>query len=262
MSPTEIALLQFEVFILILIRCSGLFVFAPFFSSEIWPPQVRVMGSLVLAWSVYMEMPYTNSASVGDVGMFPYMVFMELMIAFMIGFAAKLLLNGILIAGSLMGNYIGFSMISTIDPFSDEENNVLAQMYYMFGILLFVISGGHHLLIRILALTFEVIPLGGFTYTEASHAYLLQMSHRMWEVGIELSAPVLITMTFITIGLGLLAKAVPQMNIFAVGFLIKIVVGMIVLLFTLEYSIDYMQALFLEMQSDLINLIKLSRSPS
>jgi flagellar biosynthetic protein FliR len=262
MSPTDIALMQFETFILILIRCSGLFIFAPFFSSEIWPPQVRAMGSLVLAWTVYMGLPHTSSLNVGQIGALPYMVFMELMISFMIGFSAKLLLNGTLIAGSLMGNYIGFSMISSIDPFSDEENNVLAQMYYMFAILLFVISGGHHLLIRILALTFEVIPLGGFTYTQASHEYLLEMSNKMWIVGIELSAPVLITMTFVTIGLGLLAKAVPQMNIFAVGFLIKIFIGLVVLLFTLEYSIDYMQDLFLDMQTDLINLIKFSRPPT
>jgi flagellar biosynthetic protein FliR len=88
------------------------------------------------------------------------------------------------------------------------------------------------------------------------------MSNKMWIVGIELSAPVLITMTFVTIGLGLLAKAVPQMNIFAVGFLIKIFIGLVVLLFTLEYSIDYMQDLFLDMQTDLINLIKFSRPPT
>ena len=259
MSAADIATFQFEHFILILIRCSGLFVFAPFFSSEIWPPQVRVMGSFVLAWSIYLSAPNTSAPFLGSIGMFPYMVAMELMVSFMIGFAAKLLLNGILLAGSLMGNYIGFSMTSTLDPFSDSENNILAQMYYMFGVLLFVISGGHHMLIRVLAFTFEVIPLGGFNFSAASVESIVKTSNRMWIVGIELSAPILITMTFVTIGLALLAKAVPQMNIFAVGFLIKIVIGLVVLMFTLEMGVDYMQDLFLELQSNLIELVKLTR---
>lgn len=262
MSAADIATYQFELFILILIRCSGLFIFAPFFSSEIWPPQIRVMGSLVLAWCVYLSMPQLNGTHIGGVGMFPYMVFMELMIGFVIGFAARLLLNGILLAGSLMGNYIGFSMTSTIDPFSDAENNILAQMYYMFGVLLFVISGGHHMLIRVLALSFEAIPLGSFHLSQMSVDHLIAMSNRMWIIGIELSGPVLITMTFVTIGLGLLAKAVPQMNIFAVGFLIKILVGLVVVIFTLEFSIDYMQDMFIEMQVDLIDLVKEIRPPT
>lgn len=259
MSAADIATYQFEQFILILIRCGGLFVFAPFFSSEIWPPQVRVMGSLVLAWSVYMSVPHSASPFLGEVGMFPYMIVMELMITFVLGFAARLILNGILLAGSFMGTHIGFSMTSTIDPFSDAENNVLAQIYYMFGVLLFVIAGGHHLLIRVLAFTFEVIPLGGFNFSKGAYDYIIEMSNRMWIIGIELSAPILITMTFVTIGLALLAKAVPQMNIFAVGFLIKIVIGMVVLLFTLEMGVDYMEQLFLDLQVDLIELVKLIR---
>lgn len=259
MSPVDIATYQFEHFILILIRCGGLFVFAPFFSSEIWPPQVRVMGSFALAWSVYMVVPHSTNPFLGELGMFPYMIIMELMITFILGFAAKLLLNGILLAGSLMGNNIGFSMTSTIDPFSDAENNVLAQIYYMFGVLLFVIAGGPHMLIRTLAFTFEVIPLGGFNFSDLSYQYVLELSNRMWIIGIELSAPILIIMTFVTIGLGLLAKALPQMNIFAVGFLIKIFIGMIVLLFTLEIGIDYMENLFLDLQINLIELVKLIR---
>lgn len=262
MNVADLATYQFELFILILIRCSGLFLFAPFFSSEVWPFQVRTMGALVLAWCIYLSIPHTAGQHVSEIGMFPYMVFMELMVGFVIGFAAKLLLNAVLLAGSLMGNYIGFSMTSTIDPFSDAENNILAQIYYMFAVLLFVVSGGHHMLIRVYALSFDVIPLGGFTLSDVTIQHMVELSNRMWIIGLELSGPVLITMIFVTVGLGLLAKAVPQMNIFAVGFLLKIFVGMIVLVFTLELSIDYMQDMFLELQTDLVSLVKDMKPPS
>ncbi len=256
MNLVDIATLEFERYILVLIRVSGLFVFAPFFSSQVFPYEVKAACSLVLAWVIYMSVPYSSGELLGEVGMFPYMVVMELMITFVVFFAANLVFNGIMMAGSLMGVHIGFSLTSTIDPFTDAENNVLAQMYYLFGILMFLVFGGTHIMMRALVYSFELIPLGGINYSVNVLDQIIKISHQMWVISLELSGPVLLVMIFVTAGLGLLAKAVPQMNIFAVGFLAKIVLGMIVLLLTIEVSIDYFEELFAQLQGDLIQLVR------
>jgi len=261
----DLATSEFEHFILVLIRVSGLFVFAPFFSSQIWPFQVKTMASLTLAWVVYLTVPHANGEFLGELGMFPYMVCMELMVGFTIGFSARLIFNGALMAGSFMALHIGYGITSTIDPFTDAQNNILAQIYYMFSVLIFIVIGGHHLLLRIMVYSFEIIPLGGYSLNataDPTEHVIIQMSQKMWIIAMELSGPVLVVMMFLTIGLAMLAKAVPQMNIFAVGFLAKIALGMIVLLFTLEVSIDYFEEMFFNLQADLINIVKSSRSPT
>ena len=149
------------------------------------------------------------------------------MIGVILGFAGRLLFEGIQMAGQLVGFQMGFSIVNIIDPVTSEQVSIIAEFQYLLAGLLFLAVDGHHLLLQAVSESYTVVPVLGFHLTGALMQNLVDLTREMFVVAMKISAPIIVALVFANIGLGLVARTVPQINIFVVGFPLQIAIGLL-----------------------------------
>jgi flagellar biosynthetic protein FliR len=228
------------VWALVLFRLSGIFFFAPMIGSQAIPVRVKILLALGLSFCIYPVLLTPGSRAslmVGQVlahGMsLPGMigaVASELLIGLAIGFGAVLPLTGMQLAGLITDQQLGFGIGGIFNPDLAEESGVVGQVYFQIALVLFVIAGGHRVMVRTLVGTFDHIPLGGF-YADADFLRLMTaMVAASFDLALRVSAPLLCLVFLETIVMGFIARTVPQMNILSVGFALRILVGALVII--------------------------------
>ena len=216
------------VFVLALTRIAPLFIIAPVFSSRQIPTQVKVVIAVALAIGL------TPSADPGEA--IPADTFtllgllgVELLVGFAIAFALAAVTAALEVAGTLLDFTVGFSFGAQIDPVSGNQNAVLARMYGLIGVVIFLTIGGDEWVIRGIARSYELVPIGD----APDFARLIAGADRtfgaIFSSALQIAAPVLLALVLADVGFGLLTRVVPQLNVFAVGLPIKVIVGLILI---------------------------------
>lgn len=164
----------------------------------------------------------------------------EAVIGGMIGFAFSILFWAIRMAGDLIGLQMGFSIVNVIDPNSTGQVSLIGEFKYVIAMLILLLTNGHHLMITALIDSYRVIPVGGGVFGFGVYDGLLRLSATAFVTAVKIGAPAMITLLLTDVALGILARTVPQMNIFIVGFPLKIGVG----LFVLGLSLPLLMKLF------------------
>lgn len=222
-----ISLEQVQAFILTFLRVSAVIVFLPVVGDRNVP--VRVKGGLALLVSALL-FPHVavNAANAGfDIFSLFARMGSEVLIGAAIGFTSQLLFAGIQLAGQLIGFQMGFSIANVIDPASSQQVSITAEFMYLLMLLIFLAYNGHHIFIAALAKSFQVVPVLGFVFSSQVPAGMTDMMRGVFEVAVKIGAPLMALMFFISIGMGLIARTVPQINIFIVGFPLQIAIGLI-----------------------------------
>lgn len=150
----------------------------------------------------------------------------EVMTGVIVGFGFTLLFTGLQAAGELVGLQVGFALANVYDPLSQRQVGVLAQFELVLGMLVFFAIDGHHLMLRAFFDSYQVIPVAGMQFTAAGMTELIRLSSAMFVIAIKVAAPVMGAVLLTETALGIVARTVPQMNVFIVGFPLKIAVGL------------------------------------
>ncbi len=211
--------------LLIITRLSGMFVILPVFGSRNIPVQVKV--GLVFFTS-YILLPIMDLQYIGNVGSFlelGYLIIVEFVIGLMFGMVVVIALSCIYVAGTIIDRNIGFAMVSVINPLGTEQLPISANVFYIMSMMLFFVIDGHHHLIRVLVETYEFAPLGRGFFNIFAATQLVDVLQEAFILGFKLAAPFVITIFVGNILLGLLAKAMPGMNVFMLGMPFKIAIG-------------------------------------
>ncbi len=251
---------QFELFVLILARSSGIMIFAPFYSSISWPYQLKAMFSLMLAVIFFPVVPKTGVVIPGELSQLIGLSASELLVGLLIGFTARVFFTGFLMAGQIMGRSIGFIIANVVDPLSGDNISIIGQLLFLFVVVVFLLMGGHRWLLRLLAYSFHAVPVGTCTLSPEVTGVVSRAFANIFTIGVELASPVLIATFAIMVALGFVARAVPQMNIFAVGFALKIMVGLVVFYFCIPFMKGYFVRVFEQMTTDVHTVLKLLSS--
>jgi flagellar biosynthesis protein FliR len=153
----------------------------------------------------------------------------ELLVGLAYAFTLAAVFAAISVAGSFLDTAVGFSFGSLIDPITGNQSQMLSQLYAMVGVLVFIAINGDHWMIEGLARTYELVPLNKFPSISnlvggADHAFV-----GIFASAIELAAPVLLAALLTDCAMGLVARVMPQLNVFAVGFPAKIAVSLLVI---------------------------------
>ncbi|HOA40599.1 MAG TPA: flagellar biosynthetic protein FliR [Halanaerobiales bacterium] len=236
------------IFILIMVRYIGLFMVAPIFGSRVIPARVRL--ALILFLSIITLPLLTNMQGVElplDLLHIIIAVLGEFAVGLSIGFISYLVFAAIQFAGHYLDFSMGFAMVNVIDPISQAQAPVLGQFKNILAILVFLAVNGHHLLLKALYYSYQLIPIGKVSLSPAFFSYIFSIVSEFYRVAIIISLPVVGTLFVANVVLGFLARTVPQMNIFIIGLPIKILVGFAVLILSLAFSIYYFQELFRDM---------------
>lgn len=226
MNTFELLFNKYELFLLVLIRTSGIFLISPFFSSQNVPNTMKVGFSLILSGLITVtldiDMDYTEITFVA-------LIMKELMVGFIIGFISYAFFTTFYVMGQIIDMKIGFGMINVVDPQHRVQVPLMGNFYYILGFLLLLSFNGHYMIINALVDSYKFIPIGKFVIKEESAFMMVDVLAKSFEIGFKLSAPIIIIIFLTDLLLGILSRTIPQMNVFVVGMPLKILIGLIII---------------------------------
>lgn len=229
------------VFLLVLVRASAIFLVAPILGNATTPARVRVGLALLLA-VIFTPFLMKQPLAVDVSSPFPLAiaVLQELTVGFLIGFLAQLLFVSMQLAGQVVGMQMGFGLANVFDPTSHAQVSVLSQFYLFLGVLVFLLLDGHHWLVIALEKSFSSVPLGTFTLDGRVVGLLLARTNDLFWTALMLMAPVLGVLALAELAMAIVARIMPQMNVFVAAFPVKIGLGIITLLAAFPLIVAYM----------------------
>ncbi|MDQ5808596.1 MAG: flagellar biosynthetic protein FliR, partial [Actinomycetota bacterium] len=152
----------------------------------------------------------------------------------------------------------GFSFGAVVDPISGASAAVLAQLYALIGVLIFIAIGGDAWVIQGLARTYELVPLEAFPSLGAMTSGALTAFVGIFGAAIQVAGPVMLALILTDAAFGMVSRVVPQLNVFAVGFAAKIVVGLLVLGVTLPFLAGWLTDALESSVSDALRMLKVA----
>lgn len=219
---------QVIIFLLIFVRISTIIALLPVFGSWSIPLQLKIGLSLLLAVILFGSVISTGieTAIAFSPSLFILLIIKEVMVGLAIGFVSSMLFTAVQFAGLLVDTEMGFGFVEMANPFTDEPVTVLGQLQVIIFTILFLLFNGHYFLILAIQKSFELVPLMGVNFSgDKMTAHIVTMISNIFILGLKFSAPVYVTLFLTELALGVIARTVPQMNIFFVGMPLKIIVG-------------------------------------
>ena len=151
----------------------------------------------------------------------------EILAGLILGITTNFIFYGVEMAGQLVGIQMGFGIVAVLDPMTETQVSIISQLQYIFAILIFLSLNGHHFLLEGLARSYLTAPLGGVTLPSSLLGIIVKLSGDIFVAAFKIAAPVMSALFLTEVALGIIARTVPQMNIFIVGFPLKIGVGLL-----------------------------------
>lgn len=243
------------VFLLMLVRITGMIVAAPFFTQIGVPVQLQVAVAVTLSILLFPIYSTGASVTIDNLWMFTWIAGQEFVIGLLIGFAANLVFAAIHLAGHHISTQMGLAMAQVMDPVSQQNSPVMGQFYFILAILLFMSLNIHHSLIIAVAKSFEVVPVAS-TIADIGlvTARFMKMGGHLFVLSIMLVMPVLGIMLVLEVAMAFMAKIMPQMNIFMVGLPIKVAAGLLLVYLTLPFTMEKMGNAYVTLSKHLMVL--------
>lgn len=180
----------------------------------------------------------------------------EILLGITIGLAVSLIFVGLQLAGNLAGYQMGLALARVMDPSANEQIPLLAQFYQMFALLVFLSLNAHHWFLRALAESYQLVPPFGFHFSSSLMDQLVSLAGNMFVIAIKVGAPVIAAMLLTSIAFGLVARTVPQMNVFIVAMPLKIGVGLFFIGVGLPYLSSFLKTVFSQLGLTIMLLLK------
>lgn len=225
---------QLVVFFGSLVRVSSMFVAMPFFSHRSIPPMVKILlsfGLTIAFFPMVLELNKDNSFGYVLAGWGNLFLFIgkEVLLGLIVGFIAKIIFESILFAFEYMGLQMGFGFASTFDPSTNSNSSVISQLIFILAFLLFLAVDGHQILIRSIMDTFTAVPLGLVVIQKFLVSYAVEVVREVFVIAVKLAAPVAVVAFITNVAFGVIARAVPQVNVLVISFTVNILIGLIVI---------------------------------
>lgn len=234
---------QFYALIWPFLRISSFLVFASIFSVRAVNLRVRFVIALTFTVfiSMHIEIPRIDPITFAGLSV----IFQQVFIGFSMGLLMQVVTGAIVLAGQAVSGSMGLSMANMIDPTLGNVP-VLSQFFTILGTLVFLSTGGHLIVFGILLESFRQFPIGQPFMDQDFLGKMINWSAMMFVAGLLISLPVLITLLFVNIGLGFVARSAPSLNIFSVGFPAMILAGFIILWLSIPSLIERINWLWLQ----------------
>ncbi len=248
---------QFILFFIIFVRVATIMATVPIFGFDAVSVHVKAGLSAMFALLLF---PFVDNAGVKIPTQFiPFVLIIinEVIIGLIIGFAASILFVGIRFAGEIIGLDMGFGIVNVIDPLSGEQVSIVGQFKYLLALLLFLCINGHHFLIQALKLSFDLIPVTKGLFSTLTVSKLISMSGSIFSIGVKFASAALAALFIASFIMGIVARTVPQMNIFVVGFPVKISVGFVMIFLTLPFFLYMFNKFYHIFERDLIQIMNI-----
>lgn len=254
MEVIELIYKSYPAFFFIFIRTSAILMSAPFFGVKGIPGIAKIGLSMVIA---IILLPVVKPVDISPnlIAWVPA-IFSEVLIGAAIGFTARIVMAGIELGGQVVGFQMGFGIVNIIDPYSNNQISIIASFQGLLAILLFLIMNAHHYFISAIAVSLAVVPPFGAIVSGGMMEAVVSLSGGIFITAVKLGAPVILALLFANVAMGVVARTVPQINIFMMGFPVTIAVGLLVLGISMPLVVVFMQKLMVGMERDIYTVLK------
>ncbi len=222
------SLINFEIFLLILVRISGFIFTGPFFSLNNVPFRVKTGLAIFLAAIMFYTVP-VPAPGYESVIEYSILVIREAIAGAIIGLFANIAFYIINFAGQIIDMEIGFSMVNQLDPVTLTQSTITANIYGYLIILVMIITDLHHYFLRAIIDSFQVIQLGDVFFRPDMYELMVRFVTDYFIIGFRIVIPIYGSILVVNTILAILSKVAPQINMFVIGIQLKIIVGLFVL---------------------------------
>jgi len=256
MTILNISLPELQIFFLIFLRVSAILMTVPLFSSKNIPLLFKIGLAISISVLLFPILSLNEELITSEVIPYGIEIVSEILLGVIIGLSVRVIFAGIQLAGQLAGFQMGFAIVNVMDPLTSAQSSIIAQLKNLIAMLLFLATNAHHWFLRALVDSFRLVPPFGFHLTNPLFEYLMRLGGNMFIIAIKVAAPVMIALLLTSVALGLVARTVPQMNVFIVAFPLKIVIGFLVLAFSLPYLFSFLKHVFNGLPNDMLFILK------
>ena len=225
------------------VRVSAVMITAPIFSQRALNLRVRIVTGFVLTWMIYpfIDIPQVDPFTVGAI----YGLFNEVTVGALMGVTLQIVSAAIIVSGHAVSSSMGLGMANMMDP---NLGNVptLSQFLLIIGLLVFLSLGGHLVLISVLVQSFTSIPVGSGLLSTNAISGFLAWSSQIFIGAVIMVLPVMLGLLMINGCLGVISRASPSLNVFAVGFPALIPIGFCMVLLSMVIIISKMEGLWFQ----------------
>ena len=237
LTPVETLFERLPAFILVLFRVSGLAMFGPLLGLQSVPIIVRAMIMFVISMAVWPLVPGIVFQPENWVGL-TVSVTSEIMIGASMGLILFFIFTGIKMGAEMISQQMGLSMSRMVDPVSGMDVTLIQQLYNILMTTFYVLINGHLVLIHTIADTFKTIPLATPISSEPIMRTLVNVLTLAFQAGIRIAGPVVVAVFLATIALGFISRTMPQLNILAAGFPMRILLTFFIMITALGAAFE------------------------
>jgi len=248
------------VFLLMFARISAMLVTAPVLGSRNVPVAAKAGLSILLS---YILLPlYGGQVQPLAEGFLPYALLIgkEAILGLILGYFCLLVFQAVQAAGHLLDMQIGFGIVNVFDPQFGGQVPLLGNFKYILAIIVFLISNGHHVVLTALADSFNLLPIGNWTLPLTITDFFAGAVVNVFIIALKVSLPVMVAIFLTDLALGILARMIPQMNLFVVGIPGKLIIGVLMLALALPVYVLLLEVAFDDLYNDLYHLLNLIRA--
>ena len=214
------------------LRILAVFSSAPIFSSRSVPVRTRVGLAFIVAVCAQAGLPPQPLIGLTDPMAFQ-VVLQQIVLGVSIGLAVRIVFASVELAGELIGLQMGLNFAGFFDPTTNSQTSTVGRFFGNITMLLFVVLGGHLMLLQVVVASFETFPVGGNAFESINRLRLHELGAVMFRYGLWIALPMIGMLLFINIVLGIVSRVAPQMNAFAIGFPLTLSAGLLGIAFTL-----------------------------
>jgi flagellar biosynthesis protein FliR len=252
---------QLLLFTFLFLRIGAILIMIPVIGERTVPLGVKgglaILISLLLLPTVQATFPKLHSESEAEIFLLVIAMCSEVLIGIVIGFAAKIIFAGIQFAGEMIGVQIGFSIVNIIDPISSNQVSVISEFQYLVALLIYLAVDAHHIFILAIADSYQFVSPFAYHFSGSLVQYILVFSKELFITAIKISAPIMAVLFFTNVALGIVARTVPQINIFIVGFPLQIAVGLTFLALMSPFFVKLVQGSLARLGIEVYTLLRL-----
>lgn len=216
---------------------------APILSHRSIPTQVKIGFALLLTLIVVPTLQSLPSVDPGSEMGF-LILMQQVVIGLAMGFAMRVIFVAIEMAGEIIGLQMGLGFALFFDPQNSGQVQLIGRFLGLIALLVFLAIDGHLQMIAILAQSFSILPIGIAGMPSLSFSVLANWGSEIFLLGMKLSLPILTTLLIANLALGILTRAAPQLNIFAVGFPLTLAIGLAMMSLVLPYYLPILEHMF------------------
>lgn len=231
--PLDGILNLWNVFLIVLVRITGMFYLSPIFGRRNIPNYFKAGFCFILTIIIASSVTVPDLSGYTSLTSYVILIGKELLVGLCMGFISYILFSAVYVAGHIIDTQIGFGMANVFDPMTNVQIPITADFYAVLATLFMLVTDSHHLLIKAIADSYVVLPPGGARFGGDVVRQLVDLFYQTLLIGFKIAAPLVAAILITDVALGIISKAMPQMNVFMLGMPLKLIVGLIVILITI-----------------------------